>query len=391
MKRFLLLTIAAFGLTALNLGGPAGCGTNLSSNADLSSLGTSEGSLSPSFDSGTLAYNTSVNFLTRSLFVTPTAADGGTTKTYSLAVTRNSLAEQAYLKASNAETNDFFGLPVAISGNTLVVADAYDDSNATTVNGSETDNGAADAGSVFVFVRNDSGNWVKQAYLKASNAEAGDRFGVAVAVDGDTIVVGASHEDSDATVVNGDGGNDNAQDSGAAYVFVRDASGNWSQQAALRASNGESLDFFGGSVAVSGDTAVIGASSEDGDANGLPNAGAAYVFVRDGSGNWSEEAVLRASDAAAGDQFGYSVSISGDTVAAGAAERDGTTGAAYIFGRDLLGDWDELTSVTASNAEAGDDFGISVSISDDTVAVGADGESGPANGITWSGAVYVFQ
>ena len=131
----------------------------------------------------------------------------------------------------------------------------------------------------------------QQAYLKASNTGILDEFGRSVAISGDTLVVGASSENSSATGVNGDQGNDDANSSGAVYVFVRDGSG-WSQQAYLKASNSEEFDLFGGAVSISGDTLVVGGVFEDSAATGVNGAqsdnsagasGAAYVFVRHGT------------------------------------------------------------------------------------------------------------
>jgi hypothetical protein len=172
--------------------------------------------------------------------------------------------QHAYLKASNAEAGDLFGLTVAISGDTIVVGAYAEDSNVTGVNGNQTDNSATNSGAAYVFVRSGT-NWTQQAYLKASNTEAGDNFGYSVAVSGDTIVVGAVWEDSNATGVNGNQADNSAKNSGAAYVFVRSGT-DWTQQAYLKASNTQGGtpygDEFGFSVAISGDTIVVGAQEE---------------------------------------------------------------------------------------------------------------------------------
>ncbi len=150
---------------------------------------------------------------------------------------------------------------MALSGDTLVVGAYEEDSNATGVNGEQGNNLASNAGAAYVFVR--SGNtWSQQAYLKASNTGADDLFGWSVALSGDTLVVGAWGEDSNATGVGGDQGNNLAEYAGAAYVFVR-SGGLWSQQAYLKASNTGADDGFGSSVALSGDTLVVGANREN--------------------------------------------------------------------------------------------------------------------------------
>ncbi|MBK8430338.1 MAG: FG-GAP repeat protein [Chloroflexi bacterium] len=148
-------------------------------------------------------------------------------------------AQQAYIKASNAESDDRFGDVIALSGDTLVVGAPYEDSAATGINGSQT-NGATDSGAVYVFVRSGS-TWTQQAYIKANNSEAGDQFGTSVAIFGETLIVGAPYEDSAPGDIIPSNSLTNA---GAAYVFVREA-GVWSQQAMLKAANAEANDILG--------------------------------------------------------------------------------------------------------------------------------------------------
>ena len=173
--------------------------------------------------------------------------------------------QQARLTASNAGAGDRFGISVAISGDTVVIGADEEDSNATGVNGNQTDNSASFAGAAYVFVRSGS-VWTQQAYLKASNTEASDQFGWSVAVSGDTAVIGAIGEKSNATGVNGDQANNSAGYSGAAYVFVRSGE-TWTQQAYLKASNTGADDQFA-TVAVSGDTVAVGARFEGSNATG---------------------------------------------------------------------------------------------------------------------------
>ncbi len=309
-----------------------------------------------------------------------------------------------YLKASNTDRGDWFGGSVAISGNTIVVGAYQEDSNG--VNGNQQNNNAEDAGAAYVFTRDGQGNWSQQAYLKASNADAYDYFGVSVAILGDTIVVGASGEDSNGD--NGNQQNNSAHEAGAAYVFTRDGQGNWSQQAYLKASNPDVEDYFGCSVAISGDTIVVGASGEDSNATGVngnqqnnnaEDAGAAYVFTRDGQGNWSQQAYLKASNTDRGDWFGCSVAISGDAIVVGASEKANRAGAAYVFTRDGQGNWSQQAYLKASNADVYDQFGDSVAISGDTIVVGAYQEASSATGVNGNqqnnsaseaGAAYVF-
>ncbi|HWN95924.1 MAG TPA: FG-GAP repeat protein, partial [Methylomirabilota bacterium] len=166
-------------------------------------------------------------------------------------------SQQAYIKAANTGAEDRFGRSVAISGDTMVVGAFREDSSAVGVNGDGNDNSSTNFGAAYVFVRTGT-NWIQQAYLKASNAGSNDLFGWSVAISGDTVVVGADFESSNATGVNGDQSDNSASGAGAAYVFVRDGT-NWSQQAYLKASNTGAGDIFGFSVAISGETIVIGA------------------------------------------------------------------------------------------------------------------------------------
>ncbi len=181
-------------------------------------------------------------------------------------LTIDPLAQQAYLKASNTGADDNFGNSVAVAGDTVVVGAPLEDSNATGVDGDGTNNGASDAGAAYVFTRSGA-TWTQQAYLKASNTGASDQFGYSVAVAGDTLVVGARFEGSNATGVDGNQADNNALEAGAAYVFTRSGA-TWSQQAYLKASNTGGGDRFGTSVAVTGDTVVIGALGEASNATG---------------------------------------------------------------------------------------------------------------------------
>nr|WP_315474141.1 FG-GAP repeat protein [uncultured Rhodoferax sp.] len=185
-----------------------------------------------------------------------------------------------------------------------------------------------------MFVRSGS-SWSQQAYLKAPNAEAIDEFSTSVAISGDTIVIGAARESSSqTTITNGStaSADNSASTAGAAYVFVRSGT-SWSQQAYLKAPNAETEDRFGTSVAISGDTIVVGAETEGSNQATITNgstasadnstlyAGAAYVFVRSGS-SWSQQAYLKASNVGVDDRFGINVAVSSDTVVVGAYQED---------------------------------------------------------------------
>jgi len=345
----------------------------------------------------------------------------GSGATYIFVRTGTNWTQQAYFKASNTESNDQFGTSVGISGDTVVAGARFESSSATGVNGNGGDNGAPNAGAAYVFVRNGT-NWAQQAYLKASNTGAGDTFGQRSAMSDDTIVVGAPLESSNATGVNGDGSNDSALNSGAAYVFVRNGT-NWVQQAYVKASNTGAGDMFGSWVAIHGDTLVVGASQEDSSALGVngdqnnntgTNSGAVYVFVRNGT-NWTQQAYLKASNTGSGDEFGLPVGISGDTIIVGARleasvssgvngdqlNDDGViAGAVYVFTR-IGTNWTQQAYLKPSNTKplAGEQFGFHAAISGNTVVVGAVGEDSDALGVngdqsnfnaSTSGAAYVF-
>jgi len=319
-------------------------------------------------------------------------------------------SQQAYIKPTNPGDTDLFG-PLAVSGdgNTLAVGAIYESSAATGVGGNETDNSAYGSGAVYVFTRSGS-NWSQQAYLKAANTDAEDFFGYAVALsaNGNTLAVGARDEDSGTNaVVNGNHAeaNDSAMDSGAVYVFTRSVS-TWSQQAYIKGSNAGAGDHFGRAVTLAsadGNTLAVGADAEDDAAS---NSGAVYVFTRSGS-NWSQEALVRASNPGAGDNFGTSVSLSanGNTLAVGAPYEDSAatgfggnqsdnsvtdSGAVYWLTRSGS-TWSPAEYMKASNTTAGSNFGEAVAVSADGrgLAVGAFEES--STGGTRSGAVYVFR
>ena len=181
---------------------------------------------------------------------------------------------------------------------------------------------------------------------------------------------------------------DNGSFSGSAYVFERDGAGNWLEVQKLTASDGNPYDKFGLSVSISGDYAVIGAYLDDDNGS---SSGSAYVFERDGAGNWSERAKLTASDGAASDSFGYSVSISGEYAVIGARYDDDNgsfSGSAYVFERGEFGNWSETGKLTACDGEEQDRFGYSVSISGDDALIGAWGDDD--NGSS-SGSAYVYK
>jgi len=316
-------------------------------------------------------------------------------------------AEQAKLTASDAAADDAFGGSVAILGDTAVVAASGDDHY---------------SGAVYVFTRSGT-NWIEAAKLMASDRAAGAAFGSSVALEGDTVVIGAERD------IN------NGKETGAAYVFTRSGD-SWVETAKLTASDRAALDRFGCSAAVVADTLAIGAYWVINDGK---ETGAAYVFTRSGD-SWVETAKLTASDAADKDMFGASLALAADTMVVGtpfgtwdapgsgsayvftrsrnswseaarlvpsadAADSESFGGAVALMAADTvlvsrhrygsvyvyarLGDtWVEASQLTASDGDESSSFGTAVTVSGDTVVIGARGDDDAGSG---SGAAYVFQ
>ena len=256
-------------------------------------------------------------------------------------------SQQAKMTASDGVAEDRFGYSIGIAGDYVIVG-AYGDDGFR--------------GAAYVFHR-DGTRWNQQTKLRAGDGVADDLFGLSAAISGAYAIVGASNDESGR---------------GAAYVFRRDG-GSWIQQAKLTADDGAADDLFGIKVALSGDDAVVGAG---GSGSGR---GAVYVFQRTGTA-WIQEAKLMADDGAAGDNFGFGVSISGEYVAVGAYADDGYAGSAYVFKRDG-GKWTQEAKLTAPDREANDWFGHSVAVSGDWIIVGAERVDERFGG----GAIYLFK
>ncbi|MDH5444398.1 MAG: FG-GAP repeat protein, partial [Gammaproteobacteria bacterium] len=311
--------------------------------------------------------------------------------------------QQAYLKAINAEAGDLFGWSVGIAGDTVMIG-AVGESGTKSSDGKlssdKDDDGATGAGAVYVFSRKGT-EWKQIEYLKAENAGELDRFGYDVDIEANTLVVSAVGEKGDANSKVGAYNDNEGKDTGAVYVFTL-AEGVWDQTHYLKAKDAKTKDAFGQSVAINDDTLVVGAPGKDG------RKGAAYIFNRDDS-NWLYSVTLSASNAEAGDLFGYSVDIDGNSLVISAVSEGGDvnstieasnndapeSGAAYLYVRS--GDvWEQQVYVKASNPDDKDFFGFSVGISGDTLVVGANGEASADgvqsdNNAAGAGAVYVFQ
>lgn len=275
--------------------------------------------------------------------------------------------EVTKIVASDGTDDDYFGISVGIAGDIIVVG-AYSDDI-----GDHTSQGSA-----YLFKRNLGGvdPWVQAKKLTADDGGYWDYFGRSVAIAGDTVVVGAS----------GDGGR------GSAYVFQRDQDGPglWGQVKKLTADDAATGDAFGYAVAIAGDTIIVGDYLHDVGSN--DDQGAAYIFERnqDGIDQWGQVTRLTAADGAALGYFGRAVAIAGDTVVVGAYGDNLEQGAAYVFGRNHggVGQWGQVTKLTASDGADGDRFGRAAAIAGDTVVVGADGDDVGSNAS--QGSAYVF-
>jgi alpha-tubulin suppressor-like RCC1 family protein len=268
--------------------------------------------------------------------------------------------QQAKLTASDAASNDNFGIALSINSDYAIIGSPYDDDTA--------DN----SGSVYIFIRSGT-DWTQQAKLTASDPASNDEFGLSVDMSGDYTIIGA---------------NSGTQRPGSAYIFKRSGT-SWTEQDKIQASDGATGDRFGKAVALSGDYAVIGAY------NDTSGAGSAYIFKKDtGAETWSQQQKLTASDAASNDYFGYKVDISGDTVIIGAYKADpgsvSNAGAAYIFKRNTGTEtWTEVKKLTASTHVTTDGrFGEGIGVSGSTIVVGA--AYNDVDGVEHAGALYVY-
>lgn len=267
------------------------------------------------------------------------------------------LRHVARLVAADVSAGDQLGYAMALDRDTLVVSAAMAD-----VNGSNS-------GALYVYVRSGQA-WSQQAKLLASDGAAGDQLGSSLVVEGDTIVAGASGDDSSR---------------GSAYVFTRSGT-TWTQEAKLVASDGLANDYFGTFVGLAGDTVVVGAPGAD---QAFTDAGSAYVFTRSGT-SWTQRAELTAGDAAASDEFGAGLAIDGGTIAVSSPyddDRGSDSGSLYVY-TGSGASWSQQAKLTASDGAAGDQLGAySVVVQRNTLVAGShrDDDKG-----TDSGSAYVF-
>ncbi len=378
---------------------------------------------------------------------------GLTDRPYTITVTRAAtLEEGSYFKASNSDPSDAFGSAVALDGDWLAIGALVEASGDTGNNANQNNNESIGAGAVYIFARSGTSweqvayikpslkevnfgralalsgdtlavgcvdrvyifryngqQWSEEAHVRSENFDADDNFGYAVSIFKDTLLVGAPDEASMANTIGGDGSNNDAPKSGAAYVFQRSGS-QWNQQAYIKGSKSQEMGAFGTSVALQTDTLIIGSS---GERNTFEGAGSAYIFQRKDN-TWEEIQRLSASNPGNGDEFGKSVALAGDLIVIGASSESSSSqgvngdqsnnsaeasGAVYLFDKQDL-KWQQKAYLKASNTNAGDGFGESVSTDGQFVVVGAPREGSHSPGIggdqldnsrSAAGAVYLFE
>ncbi|PHZ84471.1 FG-GAP repeat protein [Paremcibacter congregatus] len=326
----------------------------------------------------------------------------------------NTWGQQAKLVAADGRAGDTFGGKVFLSGDTAIIGASHDDDK------------GIDSGAAYIFTRKGT-TWNQQAKITATDGMAGDAFGQSIAFAGDTLVIGAPHDNDrgdnsgsvyvftrantgwdlqtkltaadgaagdvfgisvaysdDTLVVGADLNDEKALNAGAVYVLTR-SGGHWSQQAKLTAADGAETDIFGVRVALSGDTVLISARRDDDDVMGI-DSGSAYVFTRSGT-TWRQQAKLTASDGAANDRFGRSIALEGNIAVIGAMLHDQKgpdAGTAYVFTRSGEA-WQQKTKLTTADGAAGNAFGWSMALSNGAAVIAARHDHG-----TGSGAVYLF-
>lgn len=307
---------------------------------------------------------------------------------------------EATLSAPNAGEGDEFGSSVAIEGDTLVVGAPGESSGDSGVGGNQADNSQAAAGAAYIFTRHGDA-WSEATYVKASNPDAGDRFGHDVDISGGTIVVSAPDEASSATGIDGDGADNAAESAGAVYVF-RYSNSTWIHEAYIKAPRSELTHFA--SVDLDGNSLVVGAPGKLEGTYGSPQRGAAFHYERAGA-SWRLAAELPSPEQTL--FFGGDVSIYGELIAVGAprdplcssAATTANCGVVYLF-RTTEGSTPRLVrTLTMPHPDPQDNFGEWVALDRAALVAGAPGEDGGSAGVGGdeqdetveaSGAVFVF-
>lgn len=296
------------------------------------------------------------------------------------------------IQASDREFGDEFGYSVAISENYVIIGAPYEDEY---VNGLSP---ASNKGSAYIYTKGET-TWMDGQKIVGNSVGNGDNFGWSVGISEDYAVIGTPRESQIAS-----GGGGLLTDAGSTYIFRKFSSGTWTQMQSINALDKGAGDEFGTSVAISGDYVIVGAMFEDHNATGganLSDAGSAYIFERDG-GTWTQINKIVASDRAAGDNFGVSVSISGEYAIVGAYNEDedptggntlNNSGSAYIF-KNISGNWAQANKIVSSDRGGSDLFGYSVAISGDYAIAGAyneDENQAGGNTLGNAGSSYIFK
>ncbi len=346
-------------------------------------------------------------------------------------------SQEAFIKPSNSESQDFFGQSLNLSGNTLLVGATQEDSSDSTPTitpTASTNNTSVQSGAAYLFSRMGA-NWTQEAYIKASNVGAGDYFGEPVAVSGDTIAIGAWNEANAQNIISNTSSpvsaDNSATASGAVYIYRKDHLNQWRQEAFIKASNSEQNDLFSSGLSLSGNMLAVGSPAESSNLttisygtaftnnNSSLNSGAVYIFNSSGS-VWSQQAYIKSSNNRASNNFGDQISLSGSTLAVGVKFDDSNqttitygapastnitmpdSGATFIY-KYISGNWHEKNYIKPANTHSADNFGFSVSLSGDSLAVGAPQENSSQTNITngplastntgslHSGATYIYR
>ena len=334
-------------------------------DARLAALQITVVELDQAFDPDVFAYDASVNFLTSRVAIVADPVDANATISI----------DGASATAGSPTNRD-----LSVGANAVEI---------------EVVNGSARQQYSVAITRASPASFAELALLTSDPPRRELLVGTRLSGSGATVLASTPFDDGNASGVNAVPIDQSLRDSGAAFVFARDAGGAWVQEAYLKASNPDINDSFGHSAAIDGNTVVIGAPYEsssateiNGDENddSAPGAGAAYVFVRGTDGTWTQQAYLKASDGLAGDTFGYGVTVHGDTVAVSARRMfDGTV---YLFTRDANGTWTQETAVSAADGLQDIGFGDEMALAGETLAVAARWHYGAG---PFRGAVYVYR
>jgi hypothetical protein len=334
------------------------------SSSSSSSNSSSSSSSSDGYSSSSSSSNSSSSSSSSDGYSTSSSSSSSSSKSSSSSSSSSSFDGEIKIIASDGAAGDRFGYSVSISGDYAIVGSYLDD-----------DNGSS-SGSVYIYQRTSEKTWGNEFKITASDGAIDDLFGISVSIDGDYAIVGAFADD------------DNGSDSGSVYIYQRTSGNTWGNEFKITASDGEANDNFGIRVSIDGDYAIVGAYRDNDNGS---NSGSAYIYQRTSGNTWSNEFKITASDGAAGDRFGISVSIDGDYAIVGANLDDdngSASGSVYIYQRTSGNTWGNEFKITASDGVVEDQFGHSVSIDGDYAIVGAyfDDDNGNA-----SGSAYIYQ